>query len=58
MEQKELPKLRNDETIIIKPAEKGGSCSNSLKRSLPKYDNKTSITFMRLKCVEEIRLLQ
>lgn len=58
MEQKELPKLRNDETIIIKPAEKVGSCSNSVKRSLPKYDNKTSITFIRLKCAEEIRLLQ
>ena len=29
MEQKELSKLSNNETAVIKPADKGGHCSDS-----------------------------
>ena len=29
MEQKELSKLNNNETTVIKPADKGGRCSDS-----------------------------
>ena len=43
MKQKELSKLSNNETIVIKPAQKGGSCSDSFNRSFPKYDHATSV---------------
>ena len=43
MEQKELSKLSNDQTIVIKPADKGRSCSSSFNRSLLNHDNATSI---------------
>ena len=43
MKQKELSKLTNDETIAIKSADKGGSCSDSSNKSLPKHDYATSI---------------
>ena len=36
MEQKEFSKLSNNETTVIKPADKGGRCSDSFNRSLPK----------------------
>ena len=46
MEQKELLKLINDETIVIKPVDKGGGgggCSVYLNRSLPKHDKHRNI---------------
>ena len=41
MEQKELSKLSNDKTIVIKPADKGGAVL--ILSTLPKHDNATSI---------------
>ena len=42
-EPKELSKLSNDESIVIKPTGKGWSFSNSCNMSLPKHDNPASI---------------
>ena len=42
MEQKGLSKLSNDETIVIKLADRGRAAGDSFNRSLPKHDHATS----------------
>ena len=37
MEQKELSKLSNDETIVIKPADKGFVCSDSFQSMIMQH---------------------